>query len=210
MRNWKTFISSLDGMTNLQIIDACRAAGLEQVSKEAKYQSRIVFALNNKWVLKVSVSMVGMMQTNNELMMADYLDSVPNHKRHFAKVHSYSYDSGGRFIIMQRLNTSAPALKLCKQVAKNAWSHRADDDRTGLVKVVLKLDQYLGLQNINDLRSDGLRNYGVDDKGRVRVLDFGASMRVYGVYAKAIKARRENPRTRQELKAEQDVLASEF
>lgn len=203
MRYWKSFVESFEGMTNQQIITACKEKGLTRLSSNDKWQSRTVFALNDHWVIKVSNSIVGRMQTLNEIELADYLDSVPHMKKYFCAVHPISTDNGGRFVIMRRVDDYRT--KEIKRIEKLAVQQAITHDTTGVLKAVHEVDKYMGKMNLQDLGARSF-NCGTDNKGRIRVLDFGGCRQVMNAY---LIARRERGEPNQR-EAERVLLKTEF
>ena len=74
-------------------------------------------------------------------------------------------------------------------------------------KVIQETDKAMTLKNINDFAA---RNFGIDSKGNIKMLDFGGCGKVYELYAKARLARRENKGARRILDDEMDVCLSEI
>lgn len=197
MRYWKKFVASLasSNMTNLELIKACEDAGLECLHKVNKYSSRQVFALNDKYVIKICRSYAGSMQNWNEINLSQYMNRTQ--KKYFAKVHELTDDVYGRFIVMERLTVNN------RSIARKIYS----DNLNAMRKVITETDKAMCLKNISDFAA---RNCGTDLKGNIKMLDFGGCMKVYELYHAARVARHNNKGVRGVLVAEEDVCVSEF
>lgn len=178
MRNWKKFLSSLDNLySNIEMIEACKAAGLEELHKINRYSSRHVFALNDKFVIKIARSRAGMYQNWNEINIAQYLGDQRKLSRNFAKINlGLSDECNGRFIVMERLTGATRKVAALLQ----------HDKLPELVEAINKVDKVMCMKNRQDLAG---RQCGIDSNGRIKMLDYGANDQVLNMYMSARWAR---------------------
>lgn len=198
MRNWKKFVKSLmdSRMSNLDMIKACEDAGLECLHKVSKYSSRQVFALNDKYVIKICRSYAGSLQNWNEINLAQYMNR--SQAKYFAKINfELTDDTWGHFVVMERLTVNN------RSIAPQIFSVKCDKMR----RIIKETDEAMTLKNINDFAA---RNCGIDSKGNIKMLDYGGCGKVYKLYNKARVARRKNKGSRRILEDEMDVCISEM
>lgn len=200
MRYWKKFVKSLNSasMSNLDMIKACEDAGLERLAKVNKYSSRDVFALNDKYVIKICRSTAGNHQNWNEINLTEYMGNNSSQSKYFAKVLvDLSDTTWGYFVIMERLIVNN------RKAGRSMWCNKND----ALRDMVSQMDKAMTLRNRQDLN---YTNVGFDSKGNMKVLDFGACAKVLRMYSAARQARAKQPGSRRILTAEQDVCVSEM
>lgn len=200
MRYWKKFVESLNSasMTNLDMIKACEDAGLERLAKVKKYSSRDVFALNDKYVIKICRSTAGNHQNWNEINLTEYMGNNRSQNKYFAKLLvELSDTTWGYFVIMERLEVNN------RKAGRALWCTK----NNALRDMVSQMDKAMTLLNRQDLN---YTNVGFDSQGNMKVLDFGASGQVLKMYSAARQARANHPARRCILTAEQDVCVSEM
>lgn len=177
MRYWKAFVNSLRDLTNDEIIKKCNDAGLKQLHKVQRNSSRIVFALNDKWVIKITLSKAGIMQTQNEFRLWDCLYYHPQYKKYFAKLYpEYCDNMNDRFNVMERLTNSSESRKGLTINLKN--SPRLNR----MLNALTELDSFNNFCNAGDFRT---ANIGMSSTGKVKMLDYGCCNRVSAAYAAA-------------------------
>ena len=183
MRNYTKFIRSLHAMeTNKEILTACRLAGLEIVGAGS---SRIVFALNDRLVIKVANSDAGVDQNETECKVWNFLDyDRPHLKQYFAKVHMHLCDPDNLFIVMDRLSTaskgSAKHITACNELKYNA-KRKTIERQHHFADALQHVDDTLSTLTIIDISKT---NIGQDRNGLIKVLDYGLTRNIWNQYYK--------------------------
>ena len=183
MRNYTKFIRSLHAMeTNKEILTACRLAGLEIVGAGS---SRIVFALNDRLVIKVANSDAGVDQNETECKVWNFLDyDRPHLKQYFAKVHMHLCGPDNLFIVMDRLSTaskgSAKHITACNELKYNA-KRKTIERQHHFADALQHVDDTLSTLTIIDISKT---NIGQDRNGLIKVLDYGLTRNIWNQYYK--------------------------
>ncbi|MDS1552305.1 hypothetical protein QPL51_04540 [Escherichia coli] len=183
MRNYTKFIRSLHAMeTNKEILTACRLAGLEIVGAGS---SRIVFALNDRLVIKVANSDAGVDQNETECKVWNFLDyDRPHLKQYFAKVHMHLCDPDNLFIVMDRLSIaskgSAKHITACNELKYNA-KRKTIERQHHFADALQHVDDTLSTLTIIDISKT---NIGQDRNGLIKVLDYGLTRNIWNQYYK--------------------------
>ena len=179
MRYWKRFVNSLHNNNNDEIIAMCRAAGLKQLSTVNKWSSRIVFELNDNWVIKVCLSEIGVEQNECEYRLWDCLSiGCEHYKKYFAKLYQEMCDTVEyRFIVMQRLTNSNESMKGLI-VSANEYNPKSKK----FFNAIKDIDLHTDLCNAGDIKTS---NLGKDKKGNIKLLDYGCSRKVVNAFYRA-------------------------
>ncbi len=183
MRNYTKFIRTLSEMeTNKEILSACRLAGLEIIGAGS---SRIVFALNDRLVIKVANCDAGVEQNETECKVWNFLDyDRPHLKQYFAKVHMHLCDPDNMFIVMDRLSTaskgSAKHVTACNELKYNAKRNTIERQHH-FADALQHVDDTLSTLTIIDISKT---NIGQDRKGLIKVLDYGLTRNIWNKYYK--------------------------
>ncbi|WEM33081.1 hypothetical protein EJP02_020 [Escherichia phage EJP2] len=177
MRFYNKFLRSLDGLTNDQMIQACKDAGLEMVGRGS---SRVVYAINDKLVIKIALNSVGITQNKNETKIHFCIkNEFIGLSKYFARVYPNLADRKDITLVMERVETKfkgrikystaltvvrfSPARAKVCDIHKAALKH---------LQAVSTLDEYMNTCNATDLHA---KNIGINDKGQVKILDYGFS-----------------------------------
>ncbi|UYE98437.1 hypothetical protein XbC2_8 [Xanthomonas phage XbC2] len=179
MRYWKNFVNSLHNRTNDEIISMCKSAGLQQLGKVNKWSSRIVFAINDNWVIKICLSEIGVEQNECEYRLWDSLSiGCEHYKKYFAKLYPEMCDTVEyRFIVMQRLTNSTETKKGLIAAAK-----RYSPNTKKFRNAIKDIDLHSDLCNEGDIKAS---NLGKDKNGKIKLLDYGCSRKVVNAFYRA-------------------------
>ena len=183
MRNYTKFIRTLEAMeTNKEILTACRLAGLEIIGAGS---SRIVFALNDRLVIKVANCDAGVEQNETECMVWNFLDyDRPQLKQYFAKVHMHLSDTDNMFIVMDRLSTASKGsvkhVNACNELKYNIKRNTIERQHR-FADALQHVDDTLSTLTIRDIRK---QNIGQDRNGLIKVLDYGLTSNIWNQYYK--------------------------
>lgn len=174
MRYWKRFVKSLISSTNQDIIKKCQDNNLVQINHLVKYSSRIVFAINDSWVIKIALTETGIEQNKQEIFTYEAIEAyTPEHKKYFSKVLTELSDNEDfRFVIMQKLINSSNSRKGLKAFCKNEK----------FLESVKRVDTFMDLCNSKDIK---FSNLGITKSGKIKLLDYGCSRYVVKAYRDA-------------------------
>lgn len=178
MRNYTKFIRTLEAMeTNKEILTACRLAGLDIIGVGS---SRVVFALNDRLVIKVANSDAGVAQNETECTIWNFLDyDRPQLKQYFAKVHMHLSDPDNMFIVMDRLSKASTG---AKQHVTACKFYEVVPGRAGKFADALQhVDDTFSTLTAQDCRKN---NIGQDRNGLIKVLDYGLTRHIWNQYYK--------------------------
>lgn len=172
MKHYSKFLASLENMSNKEMIKACKDAGLKLLGTGS---TRLVFALNERLVIKIATGQAGVDQNEIEIRTWHMLDYDFNkHKRFYAKVHVDLCHFKDYFLVMERLTKSFSTKRSyirtierayfgspCSKDIKRAEQH---------YKAAKELDFHLSTLNANDMHPG---NIGINSKGIVKSMDYG-------------------------------------
>lgn len=188
MKHYRKFLESMEDMTNAQMVKACEAAGLQRIGNGS---ARVVFALNDRLVIKIALGHAGVSQNENEIRLHHMLDyDFPGWKKYFAKVFVNLCHYKDYFIVMERLNTKFQGrLRYEKDLYKTRFRTVAVRNRRAVLhyKAVAFIDDILGFINSNDMHC---RNLGMSANGCIKMLDFGLSTRTFNHHYGFVDTRR--------------------
>lgn len=176
MKHYRKFLESLEDMTNRQMIKACEEAGLQKIGSGS---CRVVFAINDKLVLKIALGHAGVEQNENEIRVWHMLDyDFAGYKKYFAKIYVDLCHYKDYFIVMERLETQFTGRR---KYASDLFTVRIKNklkpqQRRAYLhyNAVSVLDYHLNYINANDMH---IRNLGMSANGCIKMLDFGLSKR---------------------------------
>lgn len=176
MKHYRKFLESLEDMSNREMIKACEAAGLQKIGNGS---CRVVFAINDKLVIKIALGHAGVEQNENEIRVWHMLDyDFAGWKKYFAKIHVGLCHYKDYFIVMERLETQFTGRR---KYANDLFAVRFRNNLTKAqrkaylhYKAVEVLDYHLNYVNATDMH---IRNLGMSANGCVKMLDFGLSKR---------------------------------
>lgn len=173
MKHYTRFLRTLETMSNFGMIKACRDAGLEQIGKGS---SRLVFAINDKLVIKIANCPAGVGQNKTEVRINYMLEyDFPGWKKYFAKIHNNLCHPRDTFIVMERLDTNFDGKRtVCTQYNNVRYRPtKVTDRRVQLhVKAVQFIDALVMSSNARDIHA---KNLGISANGCIKLLDFGLS-----------------------------------
>lgn len=176
MKHYRKFLESLEDMSNRDMIKACEAAGLQKIGSGS---CRVVFAINDKLVIKIALGHAGVEQNENEIRVWHMLDYDFNgYKKYFAKIHVDLCHYKDFFIVMERLETQFTGRR---KYASDLFTVRFNNNISKAQRrpylhyqAVSVLDYHLNYVNATDMH---IRNLGLSANGCVKMLDFGLSKR---------------------------------
>lgn len=179
MKTIKSLIKHLESLqTNKEVIQYCK----DNLKMIGTGSTRIVFAFNDKYAIKVAQNDVGVKQNETEVRAWLYLDyDAPNYKQYFAKVHVNLCQRNNVFIVMDRLQKASQGvnkhLEACTYIKINKPAPDALQGRpVRFANALHSVDLNLDLITVADIRKG---NIGVDSKGLIKVLDYGLSESVW-------------------------------
>ena len=176
MKHYRKFLESLENMSNREMIKACEAAGLQKIGNGS---CRVVFAINDKLVIKIALGNAGVEQNENEIRVWHMLDyDFAGWKKYFAKIYVNLCHYKDYFIVMERLETQFTGRR---KYANDLFTVRFKNNLSKAqrrpylhYKAVEVLDYHLNFNNSVDMH---IRNLGKSANGCIKLLDFGLSRR---------------------------------
>jgi len=182
MLHYRKFLQSLEDMTNREMVKACQAAGLVKLGSGS---SRVVFAINDKLVIKIALGKAGVSQNETEIQVNAMIDYDFNgYKRYFAKVYTDLCHYKDYFIIMERLDTKFKGRTRYTNLLHHArFNPELIEDKTERAlkhyKAAKELDGLMMHVNSDDMHG---RNLGMSANGQIKLLDFGLGQKTYRTY----------------------------
>lgn len=175
MKQYSKFLNSISDLGNKAIIKACKDAGLQQIGSGS---CRVVFALNDRMVIKIALGSAGVEQNANEIRVHYMLNyDFPGWKKYYAKIYPDLGHCRDYFIVMERLDTDFPGRRAyAKELYRMRYNPNNVKNRRAVLqhKAVQYMDDLLCFKNANDMH---IKNLGMSANGCIKLLDFGLSNR---------------------------------
>lgn len=163
--------------SNQAMIQYCKA-NLDLIGTGS---SRLVFALNDKLVIKIAKGSIGVKQNSTEIKvwaMVDY--TFEYYKRSFAKLYTDLCHWMDFFVVMERVDTKNNPYKrkFNFKTRRSFDTNRKEMDPKirQIYTHVSVIDEVTFTQNLPDLCS---RNVGVNNRGVLKVCDYGFDNTAY-------------------------------
>jgi hypothetical protein len=171
------------------MIKACNAAGLQKVGRGS---SRVVYAINDKLVIKIALGHAGLSQNKEEMKIHYMLNyDFPGWKKYYAKIYPNLSHPRDMFIIMERVTMSFPGKrKYCKQMMLSRVAPSKVTVRRATLhnNAMQKIDELTFSSNARDCHGG---NIGITASGVIKAVDYGLSNTLlrssYGFFSPRIK-----------------------
>lgn len=181
VRNWRKLVKSFKEMSNREIIKYLKDNNFKQMHNVSAASSRVVFALNDHYVIKVARSHMGVYQNLTEINVYEGVQRCePKYLKYLVPVMLKETDTDHHIFVIMKM-AKKPKTKLERKQLNSRALCGSDEQFHEAIKYI---DNFMDTDNANDLINNNLGFY----KGTARVLDYGCGKEV----SKEFKKYRQN------------------